>query len=288
MKLTKRFTIYCITTLLFFSCVIANAQMNDKYGAFTYKKAINVSGKQRMLTQKMSKAYLYLLRHPEEASAKTHLMTSKVIYEKKNDILLENTTFKETKNKIGSVKLVWKDFKKAIDGTPTYENAKKILDLNTDLLKASNNVVQSIIKESKIVKKNTASDEYELDDANTAERTELLKIINICGRQRMLAQRLALYYFANESLLKNSSTTSTLNFTFNELDGAINMFTMSEFNTPAIDEKVGYAITKWEFFKKNRKQLTNNTLDYKDMYKRCDELTNIFNEITSLYEKVSL
>ncbi|WP_025741419.1 type IV pili methyl-accepting chemotaxis transducer N-terminal domain-containing protein [Aquimarina pacifica] len=279
-----------ILIILFISIAVPSikAQPGKKYGILSYNTAINVSGKQRMLTQKMTKAYLYLINNPTDMQAKKDLLTSKIMFEKKNSILLDNTKNKNTKASIEKVHKLWGDFKKIIEETPSFDGATKIMETNTDLLKAANSVVLAIIAESKDAIMNNAEGDEDFDEELANSRLELKKIINISGRQRMLSQRLAGYYYANQSALKDKNLKAVLNQVFNELDGAINLFVVSDFNTTEIDEKLGSAVVQWEYFKANSKKLFGQGFDDTDIYKRSNKLTKIFDDITGLYEKVDL
>lgn len=79
-----------------------------------------------------------------------------------------------------------------------------------------------------------------------------------------------------------------LNNVFNEIDGAITMLLISNFNNAQIDEKLGVAMTKWEDVKNNKEKLMNQGFKPSEMYKISNDLTKAFNAVTSLYEKVKI
>ncbi len=275
-----------LTGLVAFGTNTISAQQSVKYGMLTFNKAVNISGKQRMLSQKMAKSYLYLVENPSDTKAKRDLLTSKIIFEKQNGIINQNSGYKVTKDRIAKVDAIWVEFKKLIETTPNYDNAKSIIDLNTDLLKATNDVVSAVIVESKGANQ---SDENLLEDDGSSESDlELKKMIDMAGRQRMLSQRLALYYFANQTTLKTKNSEQMLNNVFNELDGAITMLLISNFNNEQIDEKLGVAMSKWEQVKNGKEKLMNQGFKPLEMYKISNDLTKAFNAVTSLYEKVKI
>jgi len=264
--------------ILFFATHFIFSQ-SGKYGALTFNKAVNISGKQRMLTQRMGKIYLYLLDNPDDLKAKRDLRITKIIFEKQIGILEKNTSSNLTKNRLKEVRDTWVKYKKIIESTPDKGNAVKIINTNSTILKYANNVVNAIILEAK--GGNASSDEYVAE-----EESALKQIINKSGRQRMLSQRLALYYFANKPGLKNAKTSNTLQSVFTELDNALNDLLISSFNNDRIDEALGDVTALWESVKTNKEKLTKQGYQDQEIYNLSNQLTKTFNKITNFYEKV--
>lgn len=268
-----------LTLALFFIALLSFSQ--TKYGSLTFNKAVNISGKQRMLTQRMGKIYLYLLDNPNDFKAKKDLKITKIIFEKQNNILAQNASADLTKNRLKEVQDTWAKYKQFLASQPNQGDAVKIINTNSTILKYANNVVNAIIQEAQ---NNSGS----LDENVAEEDNELKEIINKSGRQRMLSQRLALYYFANKPNLKNSNTESKLKNVFIELDSALNDLLISSFNNERIDEALGDVMEKWETVKTNRDRFFKQGYKDQEVYKLSNDLTKMFNRITNLYEKVKI
>lgn len=283
----KIFTFKSITVLLVLAVMLispaANAQEEDKFGVMSFNKAVNVSGKQRMLTQKMAKSYIYLYLKPTDSKAKRDLLTSKIIFEKQNNILNQNAGSALTKNKIEEVEELWADFKSVLDDNKAnYLNVKKILEQNTELLRATNNTVSAVINESKIASQNTGN----LFEDGNEQDAELKNIINTAGRQRMLSQRLALYYFGVAASPKTKELKMTLSNVHKEIDDAITMLLISNFNDSRVDEKLGVAMSKWEILRDNKDKLLDQGFEAEEIYQITNSLTKAFNDITAAYESI--
>lgn len=264
--------------VLFFTVHICYSQAN-KYGKLSYNKAINVSGKQRMLTQRMGKIYLYLLSNPNDFKAKNDLKITKIIFEKQNLILKQNSSSTLTKNRIKEVEDLWVKYKQFIESSPNKKDAVKVVNTNSTILKYANNVVNAILLESK----GSAADSY-LEE----EESELKAAINKAGRQRMLSQRLGLYYFANKPNLKTSNSNTKLESVFTEIDNSINDLLISSFNNDRIDEALGEVMSLWDDVKTNKSRLLKQGYSDSEIYKMSNSLTKYFNKITTLYEKTKV
>lgn len=268
------------TIVLLFAVTLSFSQ-DLMYGSLTFNKAVNISGKQRMLTQKMAKCYLYLIDNPDDFKAAKDLKITKIIFEKQLQILGKNTSNTLTTERIATVKKTWEKYKSFLDGVPNKKNAVKIINTNTTILKQANSVVNAIILESK-------GDNHEDDSYLIEEDSELKNIINKAGRQRMLSQRLALYYFANKPDVKTDATFEKLNKVFGELDEALNYLLISSFNNERIDQSLGDVMSLWEDVTIHKEKLLKQGYQDLEIYNLSNNLTKTFNTITNLYEKVRI
>jgi len=151
------------------------------------KKTINLSGKQRMFTQRMSKLALQVsLKVKEEESRKKlekfsslYAKTLKAFKEGDTDLGIQKATNAKVLEQIAVVEKVWKPFEEQIkiiaSGKDDGKALKYVIDHNEKILSVSNELVQR----------------YEASNTsgNYLEKARL-RVVNIAGRQRMLTQKM--------------------------------------------------------------------------------------------------
>ncbi len=152
------------------------------------KHIINLAGKQRMLTQRMSKLALMDALNIDKQKTQKLLKNSYQLYDKTlrgflvgdKELQLPPAKNEVIKKEIAKVQEVWKPFKKSVEqvlasqGKDPNALAYIIAD-NEELLKRSNDLVQTF-------KKEYATHNF-LEDARK-------EIVDIAGRQRMLTQKM--------------------------------------------------------------------------------------------------
>lgn len=153
-------------------------------------KAIDVSGRQRMLSQKMVKEILYVYNDINASENIGNLEKTSNLYNTSLDQLIlgddaagipSAASDADTFAELTEVQSLWEDVKGLIDGVVAEGSVDKgflsFLDENSiTLLKESNDVVQSLVK---------ALNSGAGTDPATANT------INIAGRQRMLSQKMS-------------------------------------------------------------------------------------------------
>ena len=270
-----KITVTNIILLMFFTTIFYG--QTQKYGDLDYNKAINISGKQRMLSQKMAKAYLLMSQGIENEKLKKELNSSKFIFEKQLEILKNNASSSSTKLYLKEVSKIWRDYKKIINESAGETNALKILSLNTDLLKNCHQVVLSIERTS-----NYNNKFFENNDQ------ELINTINVSGKQRMLSQRMCLYFTAIKSFPENKSEyKDVLKVVFDEFSDVIGDLLISTFNTTEIEEEIGVIMALWEQYQSRKSKFVDGDFELINVYNVTNDLTKSFNKITGLYELVA-
>ncbi len=149
---------------------------------------INLAGKQRMLTQKMSKEALLIKTNIDKQNNISYLIKDEKLFDKTlnglingdPDLKLVKVDSKNVQDQLQIVKNLWKPFLHSINNianqTATKKDYNYITKNNIELLKNMHKAVLLFVEESKKVSK---------------IKSNLAQDINIAGRQRMLTQRLA-------------------------------------------------------------------------------------------------
>jgi hypothetical protein len=148
------------------------------------KTTINLAGKERMLTQKMSKEALLITRGIDVASNQNRLLRSVELFDKilnglyygNRDLSLSKTDDREILRELDRVKRAWIPFKKNILLIANGKKDKKILEFidkkNVELLNLIDIVVELYRDRSNI-------------------EPQLAQTINLAGKERMLSQKMA-------------------------------------------------------------------------------------------------
>ncbi len=148
-------------------------------------KVINLAGKQRMLTQKMSKEALLVAKGVDAQANAANLQKTAALFDKTlnglkmgdADLGLAKTDNADIVKQLDHVASLWANFKPLVDGIAAGEvntdTLTKIANSNIPLLKEMNKAVQM----------------YEKAAGSTLS-PEVATAINLAGKQRMLTQKM--------------------------------------------------------------------------------------------------
>ena len=152
-------------------------------------KLIDMAGKQRMLSQRIAKDYLYAGNKVAPAKANKQLKKSLEELQTAHKTLVESINDPEIKNLLAFVEMSTEDFSATANEEFNVDNAQLVIDLSESMLEGSQYVVDSL-KETVKIKESV--------------------IVGQAGKQRMLSQRIAKYYIAYQSGIKDKNTVDQM------------------------------------------------------------------------------
>ncbi len=177
---TKLFMLSITVTLIFVSLAAEVAAITAK----EYAVVINLSGRQRMLTQKMSKEMLLVANKVDVNKNRSELQKTAALFDKtlkglikgSKELGLPPTQGASTLKVMGKVEGLWSEFHSIVNsvvGGGTVPVAK-VAELNLPLLKTMNTAVRLYERDAK----------KEIGMASGV-------VINLAGKQRMLTQKMS-------------------------------------------------------------------------------------------------
>ncbi len=229
------------------------------------EQLIDIAGRQRMLSQRMVKDYLYKGKGVAVSKAEKELASSMNEFDKTLKTLNNSLNDPEIKNLLAFVDLSFGDFKDLTKKPFNLDNAQIALDLSESLLEGSQYVVDSIAKSNKMV----------------PDRLQA-KIVAKSGKQRMLAQRIAKYYIAYQSGIKDKNTVDQMKATVKEFSENHKDLMNNTQNSATINQKLNEVDRLWKIVYKFYLGIEKGGLPF-IVFKSTNDITRKMDEITKLY-----
>ena len=224
-------------------------------------KLIDVAGKQRMLSQRIAKDYLYVGRKVAVSKASKQLKNSIDEMVSAHKVLVDSINDPEIKNLLSFVELSIEDFKATANEPFNLDNAQLIIDLSESMLEGSQYVVDSLKEKVKV--KESA-------------------IVGKSGKQRMLAQRIAKYYIAYQAGIKDKNTVDQMKAAVSEFSEAHKALMANPSNTPEINRKLNDIDRLWKIVYKFYLNIEKGGLPL-IVFNTTDDITKKMNTITAMY-----
>ena len=242
----------------------AAEQPQSQVNALVKKDAIqliNIAGKQRMLSQRIAKDYLYMGKHVATDKAGKQLKSSLKEFRDNQAKLAEMINDPEIKNLLEFVNMSLSELEEIVKKPFSLDNAQLVLDLSESMLEGSQYVVDSLnnalhIKESEIVAKS--------------------------GKQRMLSQRIAKYYIAYQAGIKDKNTVDQMNGAVKEFSENHKALMENKDNTATINQKLVKVDKLWKVVYKFYLNIEKGGLPF-IVFTTTDDITRQMDVITKLY-----
>jgi len=231
----------------------------------SFAEAINKAGRQRMLTQRITKNYCQIGLNVAPDISRRELEEAINLFSSQLLELERFSTDTEVDMVLDNVKSHWNSFKDLALSVPSQENAKRLTEMDEELLHVSEHVVQML---------------ENLSGVSTS------RLVNITGRQRMLSQRLTKFYMLQLWNQGSPSMNSEIERATNEFKGALVTLVQAPENTIIIKEKLEAATLQWAWM--------NSSLNFSQdehfpliTLDASEKMLQLMDRVTELYQEVS-
>jgi len=227
-------------------------------------KLTNIAGRQRMLSQRIAKDYLYIGKDIVASKAKKELEKSIKEFENGQKQLEEMINDPEIKNLLNFVNLSFNELKDTIKKPFNLNNAQLVLDLTESMLEGTQYIVDNIKKKAKIKES---------------------VIIAKAGRQRMLSQRIAKYYIAYQAGIKDKNTVEQMNRAVKEFEKTQKELMKNPDNTASINKRLNEIEKLWKIVYKFYLNIEKGGLPF-IVYKTTDDITDKMDSVLDMYTDI--
>jgi nitrate/nitrite-specific signal transduction histidine kinase len=245
--------------------------------------AVNASGKQRMLSQRMGKDFLCLHTGIQVEAAQKEMLSAQVIFDENLKALKQFAPNDAIRAKLSREEEVWKKYKDLLNQPPTDKNnAQNVLDMNTQMLMAAEDVVQEIVRYVSTLP----------DRSETITGAAVAKNTNISGRVRMLSQRLTMYYIAFMSNIGEPvSQLAVMKESAEKIQGILSSLVTSEINSSDIDDAISEVIIDWRQIEERCTindciSFEKKNVDPKSMFLITNRVVSKSDKVVGMYAKL--
>jgi Type IV pili methyl-accepting chemotaxis transducer N-term len=229
-------------------------------------EAINQAGRQRMLSQRMSKAWLAVALGVETSQSQKILGASVELFERQLADLkafAPNANIRGTYQQLGSA---WMDFKALLTrAKPDPVHTPSILEADATVLALAHSGTQA----------------YE-----AALQLPVGQLVNLAGRQRMLSQRMAKFYLAATASADAKQAVQEIQGARSEFVTALGVLRQAPQATPRIHEELQLAEAQWLFFDHALRRIHQSqpgTRHAQDVLVTSENILSVMERVTGLY-----
>jgi len=226
--------------------------------------AINKAGRQRMLSQRMAKAWLAMVHKTESGAAQQILDRSMALFDRQLAELKSYAPNAELRKTYADLEGAWSEYKGALVGKhPSRDGVGGLLDTDARVLTLAH---QGTVQYEAVTSKPVG------------------KLVNVAGRQRMLSQRMAKYFYAAALKVEPTQAQAEITKARTEFLSAMELLRNAPEATSGIKDQLTLADNQWLFFDLALKEINSaGPKALSDMFVTSENLLSVMDRITGLY-----
>jgi len=239
---------------------VARAQVTD------LNDAINKAGRQRMLSQRMGKAWLALAHQADTPTARQVLEQSMALFERQLAELKAYAPTSALRDTYVKLEAAWGEHK------ATLQTASLNADRAAALLQADAKVLALA---------HQGTTQYE-----AASGKPVGHLVNVAGRQRMLSQRMAKFYLAAMLPVDPATATAEIAKARSEFVSATELLRNAPQATPRIRQELALADGQWVFFDAALQRMQgggSTNRQVAEVFVASENLLSSMDRVTGLY-----
>lgn len=248
-------------------------------GGLTIREAINKATRQQTLTQRIAKVYLAINNNLYEPTYYQERDAAIELFQSQLDELKLYTPTDKIKASLKHVQGLWKEYKAVADWSINEEGAVKLLKLCDEILYASNLLGISYQEYAQELSKGSF---------NNTETLDIIKLIQATGTQRMLTQRMMLFYLATKQDIDPVNAQRKLNTAIEKYKSTLDQLETADFHSQDIHTELNVIKSDWTNLNTLLNNLDNDVEQVNEMMSLADNISQKADKISLLYEALGV